>query len=151
MLLNFSSSFHFPSSSYWSAIDFFSLISMETSGSRNSKTSSGKSAIDELSNPNFLYHSDNPSLIPISQPLIRDNYVSWSRAMLITLFVKNKLGFIDGLITKPEGNDLNLLNSWIRNNNIVIFSTQFLRRFLLVLFFFNSAYEIWLDLMDWFQ
>ena len=40
--------------------------------------------------------------------------------MLIALSVKSKLGFIDGSITKPEGNDLNLLNSWIRNNNVVV-------------------------------
>ena len=40
--------------------------------------------------------------------------------MKIALSVMNKLGFIDGLIPKPEGDDLNLLQSWIRNNNMVI-------------------------------
>ena len=40
--------------------------------------------------------------------------------MQIALSVKNKLGFIDGSIQKPEGNDLNLLQSWTRNNNMVI-------------------------------
>ena len=40
--------------------------------------------------------------------------------MLIALSVKNKLGFINGSIIKPEGNARNLLSSWIRNNNIVI-------------------------------
>ncbi|KAK2655209.1 hypothetical protein Ddye_008261 [Dipteronia dyeriana] len=32
-----------------------------------------------------------------------DNYASWSRAMSIALSVKNKLGFINGSISKPEG------------------------------------------------
>ena len=40
--------------------------------------------------------------------------------MTIALSVKNKLGFIDGSVSRPDGIDLNLLASWIRNNNIVI-------------------------------
>ena len=40
--------------------------------------------------------------------------------MTIALSVKDKLGFIDGSISCPDGTDLILLASWIRNNNIVI-------------------------------
>ena len=40
--------------------------------------------------------------------------------MTIALSVKNKLGFIDGSIPKSPGIDISLLNSWIRNNNVVI-------------------------------
>lgn len=40
--------------------------------------------------------------------------------MTIALFVKNKLRFIDCSILKPAGDDLDLLNSRIRSNNIVI-------------------------------
>ena len=40
--------------------------------------------------------------------------------MVITLSVKNKIGFIDGSIPHPDGTDVTLLSSWIRNNNIVI-------------------------------
>lgn len=39
--------------------------------------------------------------------------------MTIALSVKNKLGFINGSLLKPDGNDLNLLNSF-RNSNMVI-------------------------------
>lgn len=38
--------------------------------------------------------------------------------MVIALFVKNKLGFINGTIPIPENNQ-ELLNVWIRKNNIV--------------------------------
>ena len=86
----------------------------------NSRSSISKSAIDEPSSPYFLHHSDGPGLILVSQVLTGDNYASWNRAMLIALSVKNKIGFIDGSITKPEGNDINLLNSWIINNYVVI-------------------------------
>ena len=40
--------------------------------------------------------------------------------MLIALSVKNKSGFMHGTITKPDSNDGVLLQSWIRNNNMVI-------------------------------
>ncbi|EXC16177.1 hypothetical protein L484_024345 [Morus notabilis] len=82
-----------------------------------------------------------------------DNYASWSRAMMIALSVKNKLGFIDGSITKPEGTDLNLLSSWIRNNNMVIswilnsVSKEISARSL----FAEFAFEIWFDFKDRFQ
>lgn len=40
--------------------------------------------------------------------------------MKIALPVKNKLGFIDGTIDKPSVAEVNLLNYWTKNNNIVI-------------------------------
>ena len=75
---------------------------MDSQDSDNSRSHS----IDKSSSPYFLYHSDGPGLVLVSQSLIGDNYASWSRAMLIALSVKNKLGFIDGSIKKPEGNDI---------------------------------------------
>ena len=73
--------------------------------------------------------------------------------MLIALSVKNKLGFIDGSITKSEGNDINLLNSWIRNNNVVIsWILNFISKEISdSVIFSDFAYEIWLDLEDLFQ
>ncbi|KAL5581465.1 hypothetical protein UlMin_013907 [Ulmus minor] len=73
--------------------------------------------------------------------------------MLIALSVKNKLGFIDGSITKPESNDLNLLNSWIRNNNVVIswILNSVSKEISASVIFSVSACEIWLDLKDRFQ
>lgn len=46
----------------------------------------------------FFLHQPLIGFLLVSQPLTRDNYVSWSRAMVIALSVKNKLGFIDGTI-----------------------------------------------------
>lgn len=96
---------------------------MEAPGSGNSiegsMSSINRSTSNDSSNPFFLHHSDNPGLILVSQHLTGDNYPSWSRAMTIALSVKNKLGFINGSLLKPDGNDLNLLNSF-RNSNMVI-------------------------------
>ena len=93
---------------------------MALSSSSSSDSSGSRSAIEDPSNPYFLHHLDSHGLVLVSQPLTGNNYSSCSRAMLIALFVKNKLGFVDGSITKPSANDSALLQSWIRNNNVVI-------------------------------
>ncbi|KAL5552502.1 hypothetical protein UlMin_039903 [Ulmus minor] len=125
---------------------------METPESGKSNTTSGHSAIDDSSNPYFLHHFDNPGLVLVSQSLISENYASWSRAMLIALSVKNKLGFVDGSIPKPAGTYPNL-SSWIRNNNIVIswILNSISKEISASIIFSVSAYEIWLDLKDRFQ
>ena len=73
--------------------------------------------------------------------------------MTIALSVKNKVGFIDRLISKPEGNDLNLFNSWIRNNNMVIswILNSVSKEISASIIFSESAYDIWIDLKDQFQ
>ncbi|XP_011650144.1 uncharacterized protein LOC105434731 [Cucumis sativus] len=68
-------------------------------------------------NPFCIHHNDNSSLILVTEPLTEENYVSWSRGMIIGLFIKNKLGFSDGSLSRPNDDSL---PSWIRNNNIVI-------------------------------
>ncbi|KAA8523936.1 hypothetical protein F0562_010359 [Nyssa sinensis] len=73
--------------------------------------------------------------------------------MLIALFVKNKLGFVDGSIPEPQGTDTDLFNSWIRNNNIVIswILNSVSKEISASIIFAASAREIWLDLRDRFQ
>lgn len=70
--------------------------------------------------------------------------------MLIALSVKNKLGFIDGSISKPTGN---LLPAWIRNNHIVIawILNSVSKTISGSLLFSESARDIWIDLKDRFQ
>lgn len=93
---------------------------MESEGSMHFNPSTGRSIINDPLSPYFLHHSDSPGLILVPQQLTGDKYTSWSRVMIIALSVKNKLRFINGSIEKPDDTDANLLNSWIRNNNIVI-------------------------------
>ena len=120
---------------------------------RDSGASNGPSAIDVPSSPYFLHHSDSPGLVLVSQHLTGDNYSSWSRAMTIALSIKNKVGFIDGSISKPEGTDFNLLNSWIRNNNMVIswILNSVSKEISASILFSESAHDIWIDLKDRFQ
>lgn len=56
-------------------------------------------------NPNhqlYLYHSNQPDTVFVPQPLVEDNYSTWSQSMTMALTVKNKIGFIDGSIKKPD-------------------------------------------------
>ncbi|KAL5779742.1 hypothetical protein ACOSQ2_010479 [Xanthoceras sorbifolium] len=117
------------------------------------RVNSSRSAIQEPSNPFYLYHSDSPGLVLVSQQLTGENYASWSCAMLIAFSVKNKLSFFDGSITKPEGTQIELLNSWIRNNNVVIswILNSVSKDISASIIFTESAHEIWQDLRDRFQ
>ncbi|KAJ4797516.1 Retroelement pol polyprotein-like [Rhynchospora pubera] len=52
----------------------------------------------------YMYPSDNPGMLISSCILKGDNYDLWVKAMRNALRAKNKLGFIDGTITKPADN-----------------------------------------------
>lgn len=73
--------------------------------------------------------------------------------MTIALSVKNKLGFIDGSIAKPDGTDVSLLNSWIRNNNVVILwiLNSVSKEICASIIYSESTSEIWSDLRERFQ
>ena len=70
--------------------------------------------------------------------------------MVIALFVKNKVGFIDGSISRLDGPDSSLLSYWIKNNNIVIYWILNLvsKEISTSIIFSELAFEIWLDLKD---
>ncbi|KAL3633157.1 hypothetical protein CASFOL_026141 [Castilleja foliolosa] len=79
-----------------------------------------KSPIDDITTPYYIHPSDAINLMLVSHPLTEDNYASWSRAMVMALTVKNKLGFVDGSIATPGADDPILLSAWIRNQNMVM-------------------------------
>ena len=55
-----------------------------------------------LPNPYFLSSNENPGNILVTQPLLgMKNYQSWSRAMVLALTAKKKMGFVNGNISKP--------------------------------------------------
>lgn len=64
-----------------------------------------------------------------------------------------KLGFVDGSILKLENGDLNLINSWARNNNIVMswILISISKDIAANLLYLNTAHEIWNDLKELFK
>ncbi|KAJ9705327.1 hypothetical protein PVL29_003388 [Vitis rotundifolia] len=61
--------------------------------------SSNSSPIEDSSSLFYLHNGDHLELILISHHLFGSNYNTWSRAMMMVLMAKNKLGFIDGCIS----------------------------------------------------
>ena len=59
----------------------------------------------ETNSPNKFFLSANENLgnILVTQPLLgMRNYQSWSRAMVLALTAKKKIGFANGKIARPE-------------------------------------------------
>ena len=52
---------------------------------------------ENTASPFFLSSGDNPRVSLVVQHLTEENYNTWSRAILISLDAKTKLGFIDAL------------------------------------------------------
>ena len=75
---------------------------------------------ENSSSPYFLSNSDNPGVSLVVQHLTEENYSTWSRAVLIALDAKTKLGFIDGSIPKPESVDHPCYFAWCKCNSTVL-------------------------------
>lgn len=75
----------------------------------------------DVTNPYLLHHFDHPGMVFVSKPLNGDNYLTWCRAMVISLSAKSKLGFIDGTTTMPPVTTKpDEFASWKKCNNMVI-------------------------------
>ena len=73
-----------------------------------------------LPNPYFLSSSENPGNILVTQPLLgMRNYQSWSRAMILALTAKKKIGFVNGKVIKPNL-DSPLYEDWESCNTMVL-------------------------------
>ena len=67
----------------------------------------------------YLHHSDQPGAILVPQPLVEDNYNTWSQSMIMALTVKNKIGFINGSICDPGKDKSDEQQQWNRCNNLI--------------------------------
>ena len=75
-----------------------------------------------MDDPLFLHHGESPSIALVTQPLTRsENYSAWARAVRKALLTKNKLGFIDGVLTlsSPLVSIPSAVQAWIRCDNMV--------------------------------
>ncbi|CAA7061253.1 unnamed protein product [Microthlaspi erraticum] len=71
---------------------------------------------DQYDNPYFLHSSE---LVLVSDRLSTpSDFHSWRRSVRMALNVRNKLGFIDGTISRPPPTDRNY-GAWSRCNDIV--------------------------------
>ncbi|XP_027174810.1 uncharacterized protein LOC113780438 [Coffea eugenioides] len=77
------------------------------------------SKFDNPNHPLYLHHSDQPGLVLVSQVLTEENYNVWNHSMTVALMVKNKYGFVDESILRPNEDAEDKLQQWIRCNNLI--------------------------------
>jgi len=77
---------------------FFSFPILASMGNDEKKKQNSNSSYS-------LHHYDHPRMVLISKPLDGDNFLTWRRAMVISLNAKSKLGFIDGTLKAPSTKD----------------------------------------------
>lgn len=101
------------------------------------------------SSPYYIHPSDNPGMKLVTLKFDGTSYSDWKRSMLISLTAKNKIGFVDGTIEKPDVADANY-RVWDRCNSMLIswflgVLDQDIARSVL---YFTTAREIWLNLEE---
>jgi len=102
---------------------------------------------DNIHSPYHLHSSDHPGLVLVPDLLDGTNYGTWIVAITTSIEAKNKLGFVDGSIVRPDETDPyyliwkrcnNMVKSWLLNSvSKQIYSS---------ILYFATATEIWKDL-----
>ncbi|KAL5563415.1 hypothetical protein UlMin_033162 [Ulmus minor] len=100
----------------------------------------------------YLSNGDHPGLGLVSNSLTGSNYNSWHRSMIIALIAKNKFGFVDGSIAKPEIGD-NLYHFWSCCNNMVMswILNAVSKNIAESIMYIHDARSMWIDLHDRFN
>ncbi|XP_076943735.1 uncharacterized protein LOC143614086 [Bidens hawaiensis] len=85
----------------------------------------------------------------VNDALNDNNYLDWVQEMETFLFAKNKVGFVDGTLKKPETEDSNHA-SWLRCDAMIRgwLTTAMEKEIRVSVRYANSAEEIWSDLKD---
>ena len=101
----------------------------------------------------YLHHSDHPRVVLISQPLTKDNYSTWSRAMIMAMNAKNKVSFINGSIPKPSNSSEAELQQWNRCNAMVKswILNSISKEISISVIYCKFAHEIWSELKERFS
>ncbi|XP_048501514.1 uncharacterized protein LOC125497856 [Beta vulgaris subsp. vulgaris] len=118
----------------------------------NANLNESHSHLEFSQDPNNVYYLSSSDLnttklVPIV--FSGSGFADWKRSMVIALSARNKLGFVDGSISKPSGN-ANLLKIWTRCNDLVIswFLASLDQVIARSILYFKTAREIWLNLEE---
>ena len=108
---------------------------------------------DANTNPSSPYFIPPSDVVLVSQPLIGpENYLSWSRAVFLSLSGRNKFGFLDGSIPTPDLSHP-LYNVWHRaNTTILSWMVNSLSKDLATsAMYIHTARDLWIDMRDRFS
>lgn len=118
----------------------------------NSSTNGSFNSLIDVSSPFFIGSSDNPNYVLVSNVFTGVGFNSWKRSMVISLSVKNKLGFVDGSIDPPLST-YSTYSNWFRANSMVIswLLNSVSKTIADSLLFLPTAKEIWQELHQRFE
>ena len=129
-------------------------IPTNTSNTKNQRSSNHSLPMEDANtNPSSPYFIPPTYVVLVSQPLIGlENYLSWSRAVFLSLSGRNKFGFLGGSISMP---DLfhSLYNAWHRaNTTILSWLVNSLSKDLATsVMYIHTARDLWIDMRDRFS
>ncbi|XP_041011401.1 uncharacterized protein LOC121255189 [Juglans microcarpa x Juglans regia] len=104
-------------------------------------------------NPCRLETSDNPGTILVTDLVHVENFSTWSRSLQRALRAKNKIGFLNGTLSKPSNPADPLVDLWDRCNDMVVSWIQNSISLPLrsSLAFVDDAHDIWTELQERFS
>ncbi|KAI3796118.1 hypothetical protein L1987_38782 [Smallanthus sonchifolius] len=113
------------------------------------KTINNKEGATDHDSPYYIHPSDYPRQMHVNDVLTDGNYADWSQEMLNFLFAKNKVGFIDGTIKKPEPTSSKYM-SWMRCDAMIKgwLNTAMEKEIRTSVKYATTAQEIWADLEE---
>lgn len=127
------------------------VASTAPTGTVPESSNSARTQITSL-DPLYLHPSDHPGMQLVTKQFDGSNFGSWKKAITIALSAKNKLGFVNGKVTKPSTNHINF-DLWQRCNDMVmpwilnVLSSDIAESVL----YSSTAEEVWKDLNDRFS
>ncbi|XP_013614041.1 uncharacterized protein LOC106431302 [Brassica napus] len=114
---------------------------------------STRSVSDLYENPYYLHHNDHAGLVLVTDRVTTAaDFNSWRRSVRMALNVRNKLGFIDGTISKPSHMHRDY-GDWSRCNDIVAMwlMKSVSKKIAQSLLFISTAEGIWNNLLSHFK
>lgn len=82
-------------------------------GDKTESSKDGEGEVIDTNSPYYIHSSEYLRQMHVNDVLTDGNYNDWAQEMKNFLFAKNKIGFIDGTIEKPEEKSPNHM-MWMR-------------------------------------
>ncbi|KAF7824438.1 UBN2_3 domain-containing protein [Senna tora] len=106
--------------------------------------------LNDRKDPYYIHPSENPGAQLVTNLLIENNYLVWSRSMWIALKAKNKLKLIDALCEPPQDVTSNEYMSWSDADSLVVgWITHAMTKELAEAYIFTpTTKDLWRDLKE---
>ena len=117
-------------------------------GSDDNTSKNDKNSPD-VGSPFYIHPSDYPRQMHVNDALTDNNYIDWVQEMENFLFAKNKIGFVDGSIKKPEKDGADYM-AWMRYDAMIKgwLTTAMEKEIPVSVKYANTSAEIWTDLRE---